>query len=108
MRADGSVACWGSSGQSTYARAESRAQSRDVPLRMVLNELDAREREFMELEQSGGFSFVGTAFVGAESEYACGLRADGSLVCWGYDDEGEAMSPEEKFASVNARGAYAW
>ena len=35
-------------------------------------------------------------------DYTCGVRADGSAACWGYDEVGEATPPDGEFASVSA------
>ena len=34
--------------------------------------------------------------------HACGVRPDGSVVCWGYDGHGEASPAAGTFASVSA------
>ena len=34
--------------------------------------------------------------------HACGVRTDGSVVCWGYDGHGEASPPSGTFSSVSA------
>ena len=40
--------------------------------------------------------------VSAGNTHTCGLNADGSIICWGRDDNGELNAPEGTFASVNA------
>ena len=34
--------------------------------------------------------------------HTCGVRTDGSLECWGLDDDGQASPPDGAFASVSA------
>ena len=34
--------------------------------------------------------------------HTCGVRDDGSVACWGLDDNGESTPPEGEFASVSA------
>ena len=34
--------------------------------------------------------------------YACGLRADGTIVCWGQNDLGQTESPAGEFTSIDA------
>ena len=40
----------------------------------------------------------------AGAEHTCGVRADGSVECWGDDDYGRATPPGGSFASVSAGG----
>ncbi len=40
------------------------------------------------------------ASVSAGYEHTCGVRADGSVACWGRAQEGQTLPPEGKFASV--------
>ena len=42
--------------------------------------------------------------VSAGSSHTCGVKADGSVACWGYERYGEATPPEGRFESVNAGG----
>ncbi|GDX83574.1 hypothetical protein LBMAG42_53850 [Deltaproteobacteria bacterium] len=45
----------------------------------------------------GGFLFVEMAFGWPEppsQAHSCGLRTDGSILCWGSDDEGQASPPD--------------
>ncbi len=35
------------------------------------------------------------------NQYTCGVRADGSAVCWGWDRNGRTMPPEGSFAHVS-------
>jgi hypothetical protein len=38
--------------------------------------------------------------------HACGLRADGSVVCWGLDDDGQTEAPAGEFSAVSAGTAH--
>ena len=40
--------------------------------------------------------------VSAGSHYTCGVRTDGSIVCWGSGEEGRATPPAGEFLSVSA------
>ena len=45
--------------------------------------------------------------ISAGGAHTCGLRADGTPICWGRDDYGESTPPEgETFTSVSAGGAH--
>ena len=46
------------------------------------------------------------AFVSAGHEHTCGLKADGSVECWGDDEYGQATPPPREFASVSAGFSY--
>ena len=43
--------------------------------------------------------------VSASPDHTCGLRANGSVECWGDDEFGQASPPDGKFVSVSAGGA---
>ncbi len=45
----------------------------------------------------GSFESVSVGWI-----HACGVRPDGSVVCWGYDGHGEASPAAGTFASVSA------
>ena len=42
---------------------------------------------------SGGAGDRELAFVSAGSAHTCGVRRDGSVVCWGWDEYGQATPP---------------
>lgn len=42
--------------------------------------------------------------VSAAFQHACGVTADGSVVCWGKNDYGQALPPAGTFAQVSAGG----
>ena len=47
------------------------------------------------------------ASVSSGRGHICGVRADGSVICWGNDrGDGQATPPEGEFASVNAGGRH--
>ena len=46
------------------------------------------------------------ASVSAGEEHTCGVQWDGTVVCWGDDDNGKATSPTGEFASVRSGGSH--
>ena len=40
--------------------------------------------------------------VSAGGNHSCGLRADGTIVCWGFNKYGQADPPDGKFTAVSA------
>ena len=44
--------------------------------------------------------------VSAGWSYSCGLRSDGSVVCWGRDNVGQASAPGGSFTQVSAGGEH--
>ena len=46
------------------------------------------------------------ASVSAGGIHTCGVKTDGSVACWGYDDSGQATPPAGEFASVSAGGGH--
>ena len=46
------------------------------------------------------------ASVSAGGIHTCGVKTDGSVACWGYDDSGQATPPAGEFASVSAGGSH--
>ena len=53
--------------------------------------------------QEGQVSFNSIA---AGTWYTCGVRTDGSVTCWGDNDDGQATPPEGTFTSVSAGNDY--
>ena len=43
--------------------------------------------------------------VSAGKWYTCGVKTDGSVACWGSNDEGQAEPPSGSFVSVSS-GSY--
>ena len=54
----------------------------------------------------GGVEAPGVPFrdVSVGGDHACGLRADGRVVCWGLNGIGQAETPEGAFRAIAARG----
>lgn len=46
--------------------------------------------------------FVAFTAVSAGHEHTCGVRTDGTLACWGWNEYGQAAPPEGTFATVSA------
>ena len=46
------------------------------------------------------------ASVSGGASHNCGVKTDGSVACWGYDDSGQATPPAGEFASVSAGGSH--
>ncbi len=45
--------------------------------------------------------------IAAGADHTCGLRSDGSVVCWGSDEHGQLRAPaDERFAAISAGGLY--
>ena len=44
--------------------------------------------------------------VSAGESHTCGVKSDGSVVCWGNDEYGEATPPAGSFVSVSAGGSH--
>ena len=42
------------------------------------------------------------AAITAGSSHSCGLRTDGTVTCWGENDNGQADAPSERFTAVSA------
>ena len=38
----------------------------------------------------------------AGNSHSCGVRADGTVVCWGWGEDGQTHAPEGRFVSVSA------
>ena len=46
--------------------------------------------------------WAGSSSVSAGGDHACGVRDDGSVVCWGWNFFGRFTPPEGRFSSVSA------
>ena len=42
--------------------------------------------------------------VAVGSAHACGLRADGTVACWGANHNGQAEAPDGTFSAIDAAG----
>ena len=94
VRVDGVVVCWGS-----------LLQAADTPdgVRFVGSGRDAATPP----EQSGDATevtvsqpAVGFSAVGAGYAHSCGLRADGTIDCWGWGGSGQFLAPDGQFSAV--------
>ena len=41
--------------------------------------------------------------VSVGTDHSCGLRTDGTITCWGWNDYGQADAPAGSFSAVSAR-----
>ena len=62
----------------------------------------ARDGAAMAEGGSAGTETSGLTQISAGTEYACGLRADGSVTCWGDNSYGQAVPPVETFTQISA------
>ncbi len=86
VKRDGSVACWGNNGAGAATPPAG---------------------EFASV--SAGFSALhstSSIYAGNDSPHTCGVKVDGSVACWGYDNWGAATPPAGEFASVSAGAFY--
>jgi len=51
-------------------------------------------------DDGGGFQQEVT--ISAGTNHTCGIQSDGTLICWGLNDEGQASPPEGTFRQVSA------
>ena len=95
VRADGSVACWGGE--------EVVEVPRDLPTFVKdIRRGDSIPRYSGESSPpSGSFSSVT-----AGGNHTCGVRADGSVACWGDNRGGQSRPPSGSFSSVSAGGSH--
>ena len=99
VRVDGPVACWGEGG--TWRR----------PLRIRQSQLWSQNRWILGmLGQRRLRSIVAPAgtfrSLSAGIQHACGVRADGRVVCWGNDFYRQSSPPDGTFTSVSAGSDY--
>ena len=57
-------------------------------------------------EQRVGAATAALQYVSAGAGYSCGVRTDGTIECWGYNDYGQADAPEGAFSAVSAGGSH--
>ena len=51
--------------------------------------------------EGGGFATVSSG-----NGFSCGIRADGTVACWGGNWDGQAAAPQEEFSAVSAGDAH--
>ena len=73
-----------------------------VGLRDVAEENDLGELELPDCGLEGRPTASSFDSVSAGSVHTCGLRSDGSVVCWGNDEDGRATPPAATFVSISA------
>jgi hypothetical protein len=55
--------------------------------------------------RAGADPLCGFSQVSAGLWHTCGLRSDGTVECWGANDDGESSPPSGAFAQVSAGGS---
>ena len=89
LRASGSVACWGQNarGQATAPAAETFAVNQ---FNTLVGSMLVDETEIA---------------ISSDGSHTCGLKVDGSAVCWGRNSHGQATPPVgETFATISSGG----
>ena len=94
LRSDGTIACWGRNEEWRITSCETDLPAGELPL---------CDTEWARTGQAdppaGQFSAVA-----AGGEHSCGLRTDGTIACWGRNEDGQADPPAGRFRSVAAGG----
>ena len=97
LKADGTVQCWGSNEKLEYCNAE-----------------ESGHCEYIWTGQAIPPAGVLFKQISAGAYYNCGVRADGNVQCWGYNNKGQANYQPGSFSQVAAgvdhtsRGAEHW
>ena len=86
IRTDNTITCWGNNdhGQ-TNAPTSQIDPTEDTPATSTTSTFEA---------------------VTTSREHSCGLRTDDTIVCWGYNDWGQADAPGGRFKAVSAGGGH--
>ena len=111
LRADNSIACWGSNhfGQSSPPEGSFKAVTANAAWATLGHSCGLRADNSIACWGSNRFgqssppegSFKAVTAGGAHS---CGLRSDNSIACWGDNDYGQSSAPEGNFKAVTASG----
>ncbi|MDE2688487.1 MAG: hypothetical protein OXI16_13470 [Chloroflexota bacterium] len=93
LRADGTPVCWG---DNRYGQSALRG---DQP---IPGDRDKRDESIAPPALGEKFTMISVGL-----NYTCGLRADGTPVCWGYNLAGQAVPPEgEEFRLISTGREY--
>ena len=94
LRSDGTIACWGANEEWRITNCETDLPAGELPL---------CDTEWVRTGQAdppaGQFSAVAGGW-----QHSCGLRTDGTIACWGRNEDGQADPPAGRFRSVSAGG----
>ena len=82
-------------GEFGVSGAEMTSVTSSAPTRAY--ETETHERPGIKLQQSLSFSSVSAGGI-----HICGLRTDGSVSCWGGNEDGQSDAPDGLFSSVSA------
>ena len=93
LRADGTPVCWGGN---RYGQSALRGDE------IVPGDRDKRDESIAPPSLGEKLTMISAGFY-----YTCGLRADGTPVCWGFDTVKQAVPPEgEKFRLISTGRKY--
>ena len=103
------AACGGDSPEPDSATDAPRQESKQVPDADRNAATDTPQPTETEARDDGEASVGGAGSfksVSAGDPYACGVKTDGAVACWGDDRSGGATPPEGRFESVDAGRGY--
>ena len=108
VKADGTIACWGSNHYGQYTPPEGEFISVSVGYAHNCGlKSDGSvacwgiDHYGQSTPAEGRFSYISVGHY-----HTCGLRTDGAVVCWGSDENGESSPPDGKFISVGTGSSY--
>ena len=94
LRSDGTITCWGRNEEWRITNCETDLPAGELPL---------CDTEWVRTGQAdppaGQFSAVAGGW-----QHSCGLRSDGTIACWGRNEDGQADPPAGRFRAVAAGG----
>ena len=85
IKADGTAVCWGGTDTFTPGHPEE-------PSGVFTGHTDAPDGVFTAISAGGGHS--------------CGIKADGTVACWGYNTDGQLDAPDRVFTAISAGSWY--
>ena len=94
LRSDGTIACWGANAEWRVTSCEADPADGDIPL-CVAEHVHTGQAD----PPAGRFTAVSAGW-----RHSCGLRSDGTIECWGRNEDGQADPPAGRFRAVSAGG----
>ena len=88
VRADSTLTCWG-----TNTHGEGGPPAGDFS---AVTAMGVRGRAVQDGQTTREF----------DSRFSCGLRSDGTITCWGSNDEGQTNAPSGQFTSLSSGSAH--